>query len=251
MVKFAFNPLTGKFDEVGLTQSQADALYIRKDGTSVTSANIPFAFGATDQGGSNDLITGDAAFPNRPGTSGNGLSITDLPSPAGFITELGSLFEVGHNTYAMGDNNTSIQGVNFRFDMNFGEPPLTFFLKDWMSLVSGGDLPVVTITEEGKLPLGRGWPVNTNSLLADVAVTSIDDTQVPLAIVQGLPNGDDEADLTQWFNNDNNYLLGVTPDNGINFTLTGEPSDPDTRVGFLQHRLGGLSPVDIFIPYYQ
>lgn len=44
-MSFKYNPFSGILDIVGLTSTIADGLYIRKDGTSVTSATIPFAQG--------------------------------------------------------------------------------------------------------------------------------------------------------------------------------------------------------------
>lgn len=50
MTEVLINPSTGNFDQVGLTQSSADAFYIRLDGTSTTTASIPFAEGLSSSG---------------------------------------------------------------------------------------------------------------------------------------------------------------------------------------------------------
>lgn len=51
------NAFTGKIDYAGLSKSESDGLYIRIDGTSVTTARIPFAEGGSfTSTGSNAII---------------------------------------------------------------------------------------------------------------------------------------------------------------------------------------------------
>lgn len=67
MPNIILNPFTGKFDFAGLSSSEADLLYIRLDGTSTTTASIPFALGLT-AGSSNQfsVSSSGAVIVNAP-----------------------------------------------------------------------------------------------------------------------------------------------------------------------------------------
>lgn len=85
-MSFAINPFNVELDNIGngLTVSAANALYIRKDGTSTTTASIPFAQGlSTPLQFTSTLATGTAPFIIASTTQVSNLNVSQLQ---GFVT---------------------------------------------------------------------------------------------------------------------------------------------------------------------
>lgn len=156
---YKFNTYTGKPDNVGISTTTTDALYIRKDGTSVTSAIIPFALGLSSVGNisisksSPSFVMTNTASNYSATFSETTITMTDNDISTGSISFASSIWTISPgSTGAVNFSGVEIDFVN----MNASSAGTNSIIQAQNTTGASSNIPGGSLLLKGGAPNGSG-----------------------------------------------------------------------------------------------